>query len=322
MRITPLRVIGGVLFFFATITALSSFSVVQTGTVGVMHTWGKANMNELQPGLHWKIPFAQSIIPMDVKANTINYNKGDQRGGNGIKNKEPITIMDKRSLPVSVDLSVIYRLSSAEAAETLYEFGQNYDEKLINPVVRDIVRSAFGQYTAETIAEKREEIGGTVKAKIVERFEGTPFQIVDVQLRDIQLPPQINERMLQVQKKNQEVELARQELEKQEVEAQTIVVQAKAEADMKIEKARGEAESKKAIADADAYAIRETKNAEAEGYKAMANAISNGVIKLEELKVATEFASKWQGGVPTIVSEGANTIIPAGMENLGINVGE
>ncbi|NCQ82479.1 hypothetical protein GW750_06880 [bacterium] len=63
--------------------------------------------------------------------------------------------MDKRSLAIDIDLSMIYKLQASEAAETLNEFGINYDEKLINPVVRDVARSVFGSYTAETIAENR-----------------------------------------------------------------------------------------------------------------------------------------------------------------------
>ncbi|NCQ82478.1 hypothetical protein GW750_06875 [bacterium] len=73
------------------------------------------------------------------------------------------------------------------------------------------------------------------------QFEKAPldkFEIVAVQLRDVQLPAEIRERMLEVQKKNQEVSLAEQELAEQRIKSETIQVQAKAEAEKQIEEAR------------------------------------------------------------------------------------
>jgi len=303
-----------------------SFQTVRTGNVWVLYTFGRANMKELQPWIHFKIPFVQNIVIMDTKARTINYHKDNSDGTMywvWIVSKPQITVMDKRSLAIDIDLSMIYKLQASEAAETLNEFGINYDEKLINPVVRDVARSVFGSYTAETIAENRWKISRELKAEIELQFEKAPldkFEIVAVQLRDVQLPAEIRERMLEVQKKNQEVSLAEQELAEQRIKSETIQVQAKAEAEKQIEEARWRAESRKTEAAAEAQAILLKFEAQAEWYRQLNQSISDGVIQLEKLEVQKAFADAWNGDVPKIVSEWTNTIIPADMEKLGVSI--
>ena len=50
----------------------ASFYTIETGTVGVLSTFGEYSEEEAKPGLHWKIPVVQTVKVVDVKMQTVN----------------------------------------------------------------------------------------------------------------------------------------------------------------------------------------------------------------------------------------------------------
>ncbi len=133
-----------------------SVYTIESGTVGVLSTFGKYDPDEMEPGLHLKIPFIQSVRVFDVRLQTVNYKSvKDLPDKGGVINKPAIQVLDNKNLPIGVELTVQYTPDRNEAAEILAQFGKNYFEKLINPIVRDVVRDVIGKYQAEKIAADR-----------------------------------------------------------------------------------------------------------------------------------------------------------------------
>jgi regulator of protease activity HflC (stomatin/prohibitin superfamily) len=135
-------------------------------------------------------------------------------------------------------LTVLYQLKQSEAAETVEKYGFLWDEKLVNPTVREVVRDIMGGYEAENVPEKRQEIADKIKSSLQDRFKDSVVNLVDVQLRNIELPVRVKEKILQVQIAKQEAERQKYELEKAKVEAETKKVKAEAEAKARIEQAK------------------------------------------------------------------------------------
>ena len=275
-----LLAVVGFLFF------TKPFVIINEGERGVKVTTGKYELTPLEPGLHFVIPVIQQIIIVDTKVRVINYRSLDKMLSensfdDGIMTKPAITVLDKRGLPVTIELTVQYQLNKTNASKTISKWGISWEEKIINPVVRDIVRNVIGGYDAESLPIKRNEIAKLIDSKIREKIDNLqdkPAHLQSIQLREIILPKRVKEQIERVQIAKQEVEKAQQEVEK-----------AKQIAFKQQELARGEAEAKKIHAQGVADAILIKAKAEAEANKLIASSLNNELLKLKQIDVQRGF---------------------------------
>jgi regulator of protease activity HflC (stomatin/prohibitin superfamily) len=198
--------IGGVIGIVSLVTLYSSLYTIETGNVGVVSTFKKYNTEEVNPGLHVKIPFVQSVITVDTKMQTANYNgQADRDPSDGVYNLPRITVLDEKNLPIGLDVSVQFNVKPTGASESLEKYGRNYFDKAIHPVVRDVVRDVVGKYQAETIASQRNQINLELEAVMKQELDKLPeFVLINLALRDIELPPLVMEKIKQVQEAKQE----------------------------------------------------------------------------------------------------------------------
>ena len=171
-----------------------------------------------------------------------------------------ISVFDARALPVSIDLTVQYKLNETTASNTIAKWGFYWEDKIVDPVVRDVVRNVTGKYTAEELPTKRNEIALAINDGIqatIEALPNSPVNLLAVQLREIILPTKVKEQIERVQIAKQEAERTKYEVEKANQEAlkKAALAQGTAKA-VKIE-AQGRADAVKIEADAAAYANTE-----------------------------------------------------------------
>lgn len=262
------------------------FVVIESGEVGIKATAGKYEPEPLGPGFHVFLPFIQTIKIVDTKVRSINYTTKPADNialgrETGVRNASPITALDKRGLIISIDITVQYRLRPETAPQTIATYGFSWEEKIINPIVRDVVRSVIGQYKAEELPVKRNEIAAQIRDGIEEQIEkkkGHPVELVTVNLREIILPPRIVEQIERVQIAKQEADRAKLEVERAKQEAEKKAALAQGDADARKIRAQGAADAIKIEADANAYAnevIGKSLNAE--------------VLKLKQIQVQGKF---------------------------------
>jgi regulator of protease activity HflC (stomatin/prohibitin superfamily) len=274
-----LIIVAALLIFF------KPFVVINSGEVGILKTAGKFDPQPLQPGLHLFIPAIQDVIVVDTRVRIVNYKshagEGDFDRRGGVLIKPAIEVLDARGLPVNIELTVQYRLNPMRAPQTIAEWGLNWEEKIINPVVRDVVRNVIGQYKAEDLPVKRNEIAikiQTAIAKEIDKLESKPVELVAVQLRAIILPPKIKDQIERVQ-------IAKQEAERVKYE----VLRAKQEAEKKAALARGTAEAKKIETQGEADRIRIEAEAQAKANKLISDSLSEKLLTLKQIQVQGMF---------------------------------
>lgn len=286
--------LAGIAFIFILVFLLNPFVTIESGNVGVKITLGKYDNRELPPGLHFKFPVVQDIKEVDVKVHAINY-KGstDRKDRKGVVNKPAITVLDQRGLPIEVELTVQYRLLPDEVSETLQEWGENWEEKLVNPVCREVVRDVIGDYPAEVIPTKRPEIAKKIEDGIrreIARQSHKAVEVVGVQLRNILLPPEIQKKIKEVQLAKQEAERMRYVEEQARREQEVKKIKAETEKIEKIIKAQAEAERKVIQAKADAEARLKRAEAEAKANQLLSRSLTPNVLKWKELTVEERVA--------------------------------
>ncbi|HLD23418.1 MAG TPA: prohibitin family protein, partial [Sulfuricurvum sp.] len=206
-----LWIIGGIILL---LILAKPFIIITEGERGILSTNGKYEDQALMPGLHFLIPFIQKVYLVDTKVRIINYADKIERAstaGDGIVLKPAITVLDKRGLPVTIELTVQYRLNAQLAAQTISNWGFSWEDKIIDPVARDVVRNVIGQYDAETLPIMRNAIALKIEAGIrssVDRQKNGPADLESIQLREIGLPQKVKDQIERVQVAKQEVEKA------------------------------------------------------------------------------------------------------------------
>ncbi len=265
-----LWVVGGLILL---LVLAKPFIIITEGERGILSTNGKYEDQALMPGLHFLIPFIQKVYIVDTKVRIINYADKIERAstaGDGIVLKPAITVLDKRGLPVTIELTVQYRLNAQLAAQTISNWGFSWEDKIIDPVARDVVRNVIGQYDAETLPIMRNAIALKIEAGIrssVDRQKNGPADLESIQLREIGLPQKVKDQIERVQVAKQEVEKAQQD----------------------VERAKQEAFKKETEAQGTANALTIEATAQAKANHLVAQSLTPGLLKLEQIKVQGKF---------------------------------
>lgn len=266
------------------------FVTIQSGEVGIKSNLGKYDPTPLGAGLHFFVPFIQDVFVVDTRTRIINYTSSEDMSAGiatksgtagGIISKNSLSVLDSRNLPVSIDITVQYRLNEATAPNTIAEWGFLWEDKIIDPRVKDVVRSVIGNYAAEELPTKRDEIAKAIDdgiRKNIEALPNSPVDLLAVQLREIILPAKVKEQIERVQIAKQEAERTKYEVERANQEALKKAALAKGNADaVKIE-AQGRADAAKIEADAQAYANKE-----------VAKSLDANLLSLKQIETQAKF---------------------------------
>ena len=280
-----------IIAIIAVLVITQPFVVINSGEVGIKATAGKYEPNPLQPGFHFFVPFIQKVIVVDTRVRLINYTSGEDMGesvqksfqgsGSGIIRKNSISVLDARNLPVSIDITVQYRLNPENAPQTIASWGLSWESKIVDPVVRDVVRSIAGKYTAEELPTKRNEIATQIDDSIrkdIDAQPNRPVELLAVQLREIILPEKVKEQIERVQIAKQEAERTKYEVERANQEALKKAALAEGTAKAAIIEAKGKADAVKIEADAQAYANKE-----------VAKSLDENLLSLKQIETQGKF---------------------------------
>ncbi len=278
-------IVYAIVVLIAILVITKPFKVINSGEVGIKVTAGKFESVPLNPGVHFYVPGIQQVLLVDTKVRVINYKKLEDVGGigftEGIKTNNAITLLDTRGLTVSIELTVQYSLKPMGAPQTIATWGISWEEKIINPVVRDVVRSVVGRFTAEELPAKRNEIADLIENEVrtkIEKLENQPVKLESVQLREIVLPQKIKDQIERVQ-------IARQEAERAKYE----VKRAQQEAEKKAALAIGNAEAVKIESQGKANAIMIEATSQAKANNLISKSLTNDLLTLRQIEVQGKF---------------------------------
>jgi len=279
-----LLVIVAVLIFLGIL--FRPWIIINEGEVGILSTTGKFSKEPLNPGMHFYVPVIQKVIIVDTKVHMITYKRNQEVGSmpdryGTIKVYPAINVLDARGLPIQVELSVSYKLDPRKAAYVIKTYGLNWEDKIINPIVRDVVRNVIGKYPAEELPMKRNEVAVKIEDQIrqaLDKIPQKPIIFESFQLRDIVLPQNIKQQIERVQIAKQESERAKYE-----------VLRAKQEAQKEAAIAQGKANAVKIEAEGKAQARLIEATAEAKANKLISASLNNELLKLKQIQMQGKF---------------------------------
>ena len=206
---------------------LSAVKIVEPGNVGVQVLFGKVQDQVLESGLHIINP-AVEVTTFSVQ--TENYtmsaksNEGQQQGDDAIR------VLSSDGLEVTIDLSVLYKISSSKAPFILQNIGVNYEDKIVRPVTRTAIRDNAVNYQAvDLYSTKRQEFQFKINQTITQNFAKNGLEVQQILVRNISLPASVKasiESKINAEQDAQKMQFVlqkeRQEADRKRVEAQGI----------------------------------------------------------------------------------------------------
>lgn len=184
--------------------ASSFWVIIPAGETGVLSFFGKVKDSEFSSGFHFKNPLVQ-VTKMDIRTQdyTMSITQGEgQRYGSDV-----ISALTKEGLSVDLDITVLYKLVEDKASDVYRDVGLNYDEVIIRPQIRSVIREIIAQYEAKDIySEKRQEAAQKILDVLKTRLDPRGVEIEDVLLRHVELPANLADSIQKKLQAEQEAE--------------------------------------------------------------------------------------------------------------------
>jgi regulator of protease activity HflC (stomatin/prohibitin superfamily) len=230
---------GRLLGAIAIVLGLASMiTVVPAGHVGVPVVFGKVHDRALTEGLSLVNPFAD-VQKLSVRTETYTMSSVFSEGP--VKGDDSIHALSADGLLMPLDITVAFRLVAGDAPWIYRNLGPDYMDKVIRPAARTSAREAIAGFTAqesystrrEAVARRMDELLTNRLATLLAQHEDfgarRAFQIEQVMIRNVQLPPKVKEAIEEKLSAEQQalrmqfvLQKERQEAERKRIEAQGI----------------------------------------------------------------------------------------------------
>jgi len=205
----------------------SMFKQIDAGKVGVTSLYGSVQPDVLESGLHLINPLLD-VTDFDIQTQnytmSADHNEGAQEGDDAIR------VLSNDGLEVVIDLTVLYKISPADAPKIFKQIGVNYTDKIVRPVTRTRIRDNAVYYDAVALySTKRNEFQQRIFKSIEEDFKSRGLILEQLLIRNINLPASVKTTIeskinaeQDAQKMTFVLQKEKQEAERKRVEAQGI----------------------------------------------------------------------------------------------------
>ena len=209
----------------------------------------------LGPGLHWIVPFVESVQKYSVAQQT--YTMSSTTGEGQVQNDDSIQARTKDGQQVFIDASVIYKPDSTQIIQLHINWQNRYEEMVVRPVARAAIRNAVSQFgVEELVSTKRAELEFAIREEIETKLKANNITMSDFLMRNIRFSDEYTAAVEQKQVAEQQAQQAKFVVESKKQEAEQARQTAQGQADAAVIAAQGAAEARLIQAEAEAEANR------------------------------------------------------------------
>lgn len=219
-------IIGAVLLVFAVAALFSSYTVVNSGSRGVVKTFGQIT-SVLSEGLHFRPPFVSTVTSVDIRT---------QRH----ESKSSAASRDLQIVATQVVLN--YRPESSSVDTLVREIGIDYVSIIVEPAVQESVKAAAALFTAEELITQRSKVSQSIREALMTRLQPRGIVVEDLSITEFNFSEEFAKAIESKQVAEQDALRAERELRRAQIESQQQVARADAEAKARLTVARAEAE--------------------------------------------------------------------------------
>lgn len=237
------------------IVATSLFYEVPAGNIGVVLRFSAVN-RVAYPGINIKLPFVERVVLMNVRTQ---------------KDEAQATAVSENLQVVTSIIAVNYHLDGTRAQEVYEKVGADYTNIIVAPAIQNTFKAVTALFTAEELITKRDEVRLLAEEKLTAQLEPYFIVVENFNIVNVDFSQEYQQAIEAKQVAQQQVETSKQKLAQAEIDAQTVIAQAK-----------GQADAQKALN-------------------------QTGALTPEYLQYL--FLTKWNGILPQVMSSGTDTMI-------------
>jgi len=250
-RVVPIILIALAVIILAT----SLFYEVPAGNIGVVLRFSAVDRVSY-PGINIKLPFVERVVLMNVRTQ---------------KDEVQATAMSENLQVVTSLIAVNYHLDGTRAKEVYENVGADYANIIVAPAIQNTFKAVTAQFTAEELITKRDEVRLLAEEELTKQLEQYFIIVENFNIVNFDFSVEYQQAIEAKQVAQQQVETSKQKLAQAEIDAQTVIAQAK-----------GQADAQKALND-------------------------TGALTPEYLQYL--FLTKWNGILPQVMSSGNDMMI-------------
>ena len=231
----------------------------------------------VQPGLHFKWPWIETVSKIDMQTHNFTFEK--------------VNSYSADQQPADLRISVTLHVAPDKVGEMYSRFGGDQQaaiSRLITPHMNQEVKVVFGQYTAQRAITARGQLNADAAKALNDAIAYDPIFVIEgVQIEDIEF----SKDYIRSVEARMQAEVAVQQRQQ---------AQERIKAEIAVTQATGRANSIRAEAQAQADATTLRGNAEASAIKAKGEALA-----ANPNLVALIQAERWNGMLPTTLVPGS-----------------
>ncbi|MGB8700600.1 MAG: prohibitin family protein [Thermosynechococcaceae cyanobacterium] len=194
------------------VALLRSLVAVPAGSVGIVDLYGRLSGDTLPPGLHFKNPLAK-VTFFSTQTKEL---------------KETAQAPSKEGLMVTLDVSILYRLDPAKAREVYQTIGTEYDQVILVPQFRSLIRNSSAQFDAIALyTSQRQALSQQLRDDLHKILAPKGILVEDTPLRNVVLPENVQNSVqakIQAEQDSERMKFVlqkeRQESDRKRIEAQ------------------------------------------------------------------------------------------------------
>jgi len=214
----------------ALILFASSFRVVPVGHALVIFNTLTKGFRLGHQGITFVPPFVGVTSDYDLRR--LEYTMSGVSGeGRKANIDDSLWSPTREGLQVGIDLTVWYHVDPDHVISIHQKIGPDYEEKIIRPAVRSVIRLVISEYAVmDVYSSRRAQIQNEINQKIKELVEKDGFVIDELVLRDVRFTPEFAKAIEAKQIAQQGAEQMNYTLEKERKEAERKVIEAQGRA--------------------------------------------------------------------------------------------
>lgn len=271
VRIVKKIISYSIIISIALMLLFGSWYTVGAGERAILTTFSKPSDNIQGPGLHFKIPMIQGVVITNIQTQTIAF---DNKAGTGDNSEYSSLFAASKDLQdVQIATVVNYHINEQDVLFIYKNYGEpsRYQVNILEPMIRETIKTLSAEYTAEELVTKRAEFQQKVTELLTPRLAGKQAVLDRFSVVNFQFSPEYTKAIELKVSQEQASLTAKNKLAQVEFEAQQRVAQAKGESE----------------------AIQlQAATLQAQG--------GNQYIQLKALEIQAKAIEKWNGAMPLV----------------------
>jgi regulator of protease activity HflC (stomatin/prohibitin superfamily) len=198
------------------ILAFESFTVVQPGHRGIVVQLGAVQPKVFEEGLHFKIPFIQEVVPVEVRVQ---------------KAESHATAASKDLQVVTTNMAVNFHIEPAAVNKLYQNVGMDYKARIVDPAIGEALKAVTARYTAEQLISKRSEVSQQVKDLLAKKLTTYHMVLDEINITEFKFSEEFNRAIEQKQIAEQQALKSKLDLERIKIEKEQTITKAQAAAE-------------------------------------------------------------------------------------------